>query len=190
MDNKSDQKKEEEIKKKDKKPIDYVNILCYAGAVICFSLAILPWMLKVLDPKYGEERYVPTEEKDQAKREKLRCSKTVNDINYTYDVNVTSVYADSRVMRTEFKYTINILPESDITLADVLIPDYQLFQSIDSRGITSNETGNSRTIRIDYTLDEDLRKNTSLISHYKRMDLQKDYYTDNSGYECTVEEIE
>ncbi len=189
MDNKSDQKKAEEIKKKDKKPIDYVNILCYAGAIICFSLAILPWMLKFLDTKYGEELQTPTEDKDQTKREKLRCSKTVSNTDYSYDINVTGIYADTHVMRTEFKYTINIQPESDITLDAVLTGDYQTFQSIDSIGITSNETGNSRTVRIDYTVDSDLRKNTTLMSHYKRIDLQLEHYNEN-GYECTVEEIE
>jgi len=166
--------KDKQIEKKVKEPIDKKDLLCYLGAVFFLIMAFLPMMMRFLDSDYGQED--PNVPEQPVVVNKLLCNKTVEEIGYSYDIEIVHTYKGGNVINSQFNYVININQSSNITVDSIIIPQYVDFSSVESKALTSSQKDSTYTVKIDYSKDEKISKNEIVKKHTKPIGVQRNEY--------------
>ena len=183
---------EKDKQNKNKTPIDKNDLICYLGSVFFLILALLPLLLRNFDVNYnpagpdGGNGAVIEQPKVVSKN--LLCNKTIEEEGYSYDISISSVYANDVIATTTITYDVKIIPEYNITFEEIEIPEYNAFTKIESNGIGLNVEGEKYTVNINYALDSSLRQNVLLANHVKDIETQRQLYTSaENGYICTIQ---
>lgn len=177
-----------------KEPMDKQDILCYVGAVVCFLLALLPFLLRTFDPVYDRDSFF-NKDKDKDKEEKvtykkLHCQKTSIQSGYSYSIGSVGTYGNNAIEKIELTYTVT-LDSPELGYDNIEIPEFMELSAIETDAITEKVEVPKYMVTIDMK-NPDINKfkgEPPLNDYIDILPSQREKYT-NDGYTCIIENLE
>ena len=151
------------------------------GFIIIFLLILLIIMPPVLRLMFGRDDVSNSNNMLSTTITRLECVKKEDNINYSLDRKITTIYKGNDIEKITFNYNVTF-KNSGISMSDIYIYEYEMLKTTTNASVSSST--NSYMVELDYSKNS--YSYDEFISKYsKDITNQKNYYI-NNGYTCNV----
>ena len=151
------------------------DYICYFIMFIIFILAVIPPVLRLVNPK------PITEEERSVVYLTLSCYKTSVRDNYELSTILKGYYRDGEVNTVNLDFSYNAQNEN--ANPDYVFAEIDEIEKLNLKGITINKTSNKTTFVIDYENNPEFKSNV-ILSEYAKVSGAEINYLNTKGYRC------
>lgn len=154
------------------------DYICYFLMFVVFILAIIPPVLRIVNPK------PITEEERNITYLTLSCYKTSYRDNYELSTVLKSYYRDGSVNTVNIDFTYN--KQNNDAEDNYVFSEIDELEKLNLKGISVKKESNKTSFVIDYENNEDYR-NKDVLSDYAKVSGAEINYLSTKGFKCVQE---